>query len=374
MTLSDQSDVTTAHQNIVDGIDGGMDRGIEEPPGVEADPAQDAGPARAGAHTASPVRKSGDRVRSLGSRYALLGVWILMAGLYAVMMPHKFIGVSTVQAIFGSQSALLFLAVSALCTFVVGEFDLSFASVMGLSATIIPVLSTLHHVNLFLACLIALGVALCCGVLNAIFIVKLGVPSLIVTLGTASLFLGIAELISSSTIVSVSNKSFTQIALHNVLGLPLSFYYGLILCAGFAYVLTWMPIGRHIVFVGANREVARLAGISVDRIRAGSYIVASLVAGLAGVLLVATVGGFDPTASSSYLLPALAAVFLGTAIVMPGQFNPMGTFLGIYFLETGILGLQLLGYTGWVQDAFYGAGLVLAVTVASVVRSRTRTA
>lgn len=374
MTLSDQSDVTTAHQNIVDGIDGGMDRGIEEPPGVEAGPAQDAGPARAGAHTASPVRKSGDRVRSLGSRYALLGVWILMAGLYAVMMPHKFIGVSTVQAIFGSQSALLFLAVSALCTFVVGEFDLSFASVMGLSATIIPVLSTLHHVNLFLACLIALGVALCCGVLNAIFIVKLGVPSLIVTLGTASLFLGIAELISSSTIVSVSNKSFTQIALHNVLGLPLSFYYGLILCAGFAYVLTWMPIGRHIVFVGANREVARLAGISVDRIRAGSYIVASLVAGLAGVLLVATVGGFDPTASSSYLLPALAAVFLGTAIVMPGQFNPMGTFLGIYFLETGILGLQLLGYTGWVQDAFYGAGLVLAVTVASVVRSRTRTA
>ena len=58
-------------------------------------------------------------------------------------------------------------------------------------------------------------------------------------------------------------------------------------------------------------------------------------------------------------------MFLGTAIVMPGQFNPMGTFLGIYFLETGILGLQLLGYSGWVQDAFYGAGLVAAVTVAT---------
>jgi ribose transport system permease protein len=148
----------------------------------------------------------------------------------------------------------------------------------------------------------------------------------------------------------------------------------LILCAGFAYVLTWMPIGRHVIFVGANREVARLAGINVDRVRAGSYIAASLVAGLAGILLVMTVGGFDPTASSTYLLPALAAVFLGTAIVTPGQFNPMGTFLGIYFLETGILGLQLLGYTGWVQDAFYGAGLVVAVTVATLVRTRSRTA
>jgi ribose transport system permease protein len=200
------------------------------------------------------------------------------------------------------------------------------------------------------------------------------VPSLIVTLGSASFFLGLAELISSSTIVSISSRTFSNIALHNFLGLPLSFYYGLILCAGFTYVLTWMPIGRHVVFVGANREVARLAGINVDRVRAGSYIAASLIAGLAGILLVMTVGGFDPTASATYLLPALAAVFLGTAIVTPGQFNPMGTFLGIYFLETGILGLQLLGYTGWVQDAFYGAGLVLAVTVATLVRAKSRTA
>ncbi len=362
MTLPDQSDETLTREATVTGVD---------PAGEHGD-----GPAPA----AQPPRRrrsaptSGDRVRSIGSRYALLGVWILMAIFYSALMPHKFFGTSTVQAIFGSQSALLFLAVSALCTFVVGEFDLSFASVMGLAATIIPVLSALHHVNLFLACLIALVAALGCGLLNALFIVKLGVPSLIVTLGTASLFLGLAELISSSTIVSVSSKSLSKIALHDVLGLPLSFFYGLILCAGFAYVLTWMPIGRHIVFVGANREVARLAGINVDRIRAGSYIAASLVAGLAGILLVATVGGFDPTASASYLLPALAAVFLGTAIVLPGQFNPMGTFLGIYFLETGIIGLQLLGYTGWVQDAFYGAGLVIAVTVAHVVRARTRTA
>jgi ribose/xylose/arabinose/galactoside ABC-type transport system permease subunit len=134
------------------------------------------------------------------------------------------------------------------------------------------------------------------------------------------------------------------------------------------------PIGRHIVFVGANREVARLAGINVNRIRVGSYISASIVAALAGIMLVATVGGFDPTASPSYLLPALAAVFLGTAVVMPGQFNPIGTLFGIYFLETGIIGLQLLGYSGWVQDAFYGAGLVAAVTVAHLVRNRTRVA
>jgi ribose transport system permease protein len=315
-----------------------------------------------------------DRAQWLTSRYALLAVWLLMAVIYGFVTPHNFLRISTAQAIFGSQSPLLFLSISALCTFVVGEFDLSFAGVMGLAATIIPVLAGLHHMNIALACLIALASCVAAGAVNAFFIVKLGVSSLIVTLGTASLYLGLAELLSNQNTVSLTNQHFAQIALHNLFGLPLSFWYGVVLSVGFAYLLKWTPIGRHIVFVGANREVARLAGINVNRIRAGSYIAASVVAGLAGVMLIATVGGFDPTASPSYLLPALAAVFLGTAVVMPGQFNPLGTLIGIYFLETGIIGLQLLGYSGWVQDAFYGAGLVAAVTVAHLVRNRTRVA
>jgi ribose transport system permease protein len=140
----------------------------------------------------------------------------------------------------------------------------------------------------------------------------------------------------------------------------------------FAYMLAWTPLGRHILFVGTNRDVARLAGINVNRIRIGSYLSASLVAGLSGVLVVATVGGFDPTGAAGYLLPALSAVFLGTAIVKPGQFNPVGTVLALFFLETGIYGLQLMGLSGWVQDVFYGAGLVIAVTISTIVRVRSK--
>lgn len=314
------------------------------------------------------------RLHWLGSRYALAGVWVLLAAVYGIITPHDFLRISTVQAIFGSQSTLLFLSIAALCTLVVGEFDLSFAAVMGIAATIIPVLSGLHQMNLALSCLIALASCVTCGLVNAFFIVRVGVSSLIVTLGTASLYLGIAELLSNENTISVSDSAFTQIAIRDFLGLPLSFWYGVVLCAVFAYVLKWTPVGRHIVFVGANREVARLAGINVNRVRAGSYIAASVVAALAGIMLVATVGGFDSTASPTYLLPSLAAVFLGTAIVTPGQFNPIGTLFGIYFLETGIIGLQILGYSGWVQDAFYGAGLVVAVSVAHIVRTRARSA
>jgi ribose transport system permease protein len=327
-------------------------------------------------HPTSPPQEHRWRALThhVASRYALLGVWAGLAVLYSVLMPHTFASASTLQAIFGSQSALLLLALSALCTLVVGEFDFSFASVMGLSATVIPVLTTLHGVPIGISCLVALGTALACGIINALFVVVLEVPSLVVTLGSASLFLGIAELIGSSTTVSVSDPGFSELASRDVLGLPVSFYYGLGLCLLFAYVMAWTPLGRHIIFVGANRDVARLAGINVKAIRAGSYLAASLVAGLAGILLIATVGGVDPSGSAVYLLPALAAVFLGTAVVLPGQFNPLGTFFGIYFLQTGIIGLQLLGQTGWVQNAFYGAGLVLEVTVAAIVRKNVRTA
>jgi ribose transport system permease protein len=303
------------------------------------------------------------------SKYALILVWAMLAVTYAVLMPNSFANTTTFQAIFGSQSALLILALAALATLVTGEFDLSFASVMGLAATIVPVLTTLHGVPTWLSCVIGLASAAACGLINAFFVVVLDVPSLVVTLGSASFFLGICEFLSTTS-VGLSDPGFSELVVHRVWGLPLSFYYGVGLSLLFAYVMTWTPLGRHIAFVGANRDVARLAGINVPVIRAASYVVAGLLAGLAGLVIVASIGAFDPAAGSVYLLPSIAAVFLGSAVVQPGQFNPIGTLIGIYFLATGVIGLQLLGYTGWVQNAFYGGGLVLAVSVSAVVRRR----
>ena len=223
------------------------------------------------------------------------------------------------------------------------------------------------------ACLIALAACAVAGAVNAFFVVYLDVSSFVVTLGTGTLLIGLSQWISSSNIVSLNDPVFSELALKQVLGMPISFYYGIGLALIIAYILAFTPLGRHMLFVGANREVARLAGIRVNGIRTGAYIVSSLLAGLAGLILVSALGGFDPTSSGQFLLPALAAVFLGTTVVQPGQFNPIGTMIAIWFLWTGIFGLQLLGFAGWVQNVFYGAGLVIAVALAKVVRSRSRT-
>lgn len=311
-------------------------------------------------------------LHTITSKYALVLVWIAMTIVYLILMPNRFGSFGTISSIFGSQQVLVFLAMSAMITLIVGEFDLSIASVMALSATVIPVLATDYGWNIWAACLAGLAACLVVGAINAFFVVLMDVSSFVVTLGMATLLLGITQMISGSTVVSVASPQLSQFALFEVLGLPISFYYGILLALVLAYVLGWTPLGRSMLFVGASPEVARLAGIRVRRIRIGSYLAGAALAGMAGVMIIATVGGFDSSTSGVYLLPALAAVFLGTAVVQPGMFNPIGTMIAIYFLTTGIFGLQLLGVSGWIQNVFYGAGLVVAVTLAKVVRERSK--
>jgi ribose transport system permease protein len=304
----------------------------------------------------------------ISQKYTILAVWAIAFLIYIVLEPHKILSIGTFQTIFGGQLALVFLGLAALCTLMVGDFDLSIASILGLGATVVAVLNGLHGVNVVVASVIAVVACGLVGAVNGIFVVFVRVNGLIVTLGTSTLLLGVALQLSQSQTISGLSRKFSGFALHNVLGLPLGFYYGIGVAAVFAYIEFFTPLGRNMTFIGANREVARLAGVRVDRIRFIAYIASGLLAGTGGVLLAAQLGGFDASASPGYLLPALSAVFLGTAVIRPGQFNPIGTLVGVYFLATGIIGLELLGLGGWIEDVFYGAALVLAVSISTLVR------
>lgn len=307
----------------------------------------------------------------LVSRYALVGVWALVVVVYAALEPKVLFTSGTFQTIFGSQVALVFLGMAAVVTFVVGEFDLSISAILGLSATFVPVMVVQHGWNPVVASVAAVALTSLVGALNGFIVVRLGIDAIVTTLGMGTLLLGVTSGFSGSQAVSGLSSSFGQVATLNVTaGLPISFFYGVALALAIAYVIRYTSLGRHMTFVGANREVARLAGVHVTRIRVGSYVTSGFLCGLGGVLVTATVGGFDPNSSPTYLLPALSATFLGTAVVQPGRFNPMGTMIAIYFLVTGIVGLQLLGYTGWISDVFYGGALITAVIASTLTRRR----
>jgi ribose transport system permease protein len=194
-----------------------------------------------------------------------------------------------------------------------------------------------------------------------LFVVVIGLESFVVTLGTGTLLTGLGLAINNLSISGIS-QSLVNASRDQLLGLQLGFYYGLILVVVCWYVFSYTPLGRYLYFVGVGREVARLAGVRVNLIRAGAFVVSSTFAAFGGVVLAGLLGASDPNTGASYALPAFAAAFLGATAIVPGRFNPWGAFAAVYFLVTGITGLELVGLSGWVEQVFYGAALVVAVT------------
>ncbi|MDR2256018.1 MAG: ABC transporter permease [Arthrobacter sp.] len=334
-------------------------------------PAADASPAPA----AEPARARPSWLGSFTTRFAVIGVWILLVIVFGALRPDTFLTAGSFQTIFGGQTqqALVFMCAALLCTILVGEFvDMSVASNFGMAAIVASVLTVNHDVNVWVAALIALVISTVVGLVNGFLVVKMGVNTIVVTLGMSTLLLGLAQWMANLMPVSGLPKSFSNLALTKILGLPTSFYFGVILMLVFAYVLKFTPLGRNMRFVGENREVSRLAGVRVTRVRIGAFTVAGVIAGLGGIISASATGGFDPSTSQMYLMPMFAATFLGTAILQPGRFTPLGTLLAVYFLATGVLGLQLLGATAWVSNVFYGGVLVIAVTLTTILARRQR--
>jgi ribose transport system permease protein len=323
---------------------------------------------------ASTAHKRWWSPRTFGERYLLAGVWVIISAFFAISRPASFLQAGTIHSIFSSGDVYVFLGLAALITSVVGELDLSVAFIAGLSATIVPVLVSQNGLDVWTASLIALIAAVLAGLVNAVIVVVIRVDSLIATLGTGTVFLGIANGISNNNPVGGLSPGFALVATYDVLGLPVAFWYGVILAAAITYLLAFTPLGRHIAFVGSNREVARLAGIRVNRIRFGTYLFAGLIAGIGGILLSAQLGGFQAAAATTYLLPTFAILFLSAAVVRPGRFHPMGVLIAAYFISTGTLGLQLFGLSYWTAQVFYGCALVVAVALVTLVRRKTTSA
>ena len=311
------------------------------------------------------------RLAVFAERAALPATWLALIIVFGIATPSLFLTWSNASNILGSQAVLFVLALAALMPSLVGDFDLSLGGIMGLTAMIGGVLNTQGHMAIGLACLIGVLAAIVAGMLNGFLVVRCDTNPLIITLGMGSVFTGIIYyLAGSQTIVGVSQSLSNYTFTDKFLGIPLEFFYALALMFIIWYVTSLTPLGLRSLFVGQSRDVARLSGIRVDRIRWGGFILGGFVAGLAGVLFLGTTGSADPTASGPYLLPAYAAVFLGATSIKPGRFNAFGTGISVYFLATGVNGLQLLGAQNYVQQLFYGAALVVAVVLSRQLRRR----
>jgi ribose transport system ATP-binding protein len=307
----------------------------------------------------------------LAERLALPIAWVAIVIIFSAIKPSVFLTASNFETILSSQAVLAVITLGLIVPMTAGDYDLSIASVAGMSAMIIAVLNVLHGWPVGLAVLVALAAGLMVGVVNGFVTVIFGIESLIVTLGMGTFVAGLTLWIGNSNTVSgISQSLVDPIVVWRFLGIPVEFYYALGVALILGYMMEFLPVGRRLLMVGRGREVARLSGMHVNRIRFLAFVCSSGIGAVAGVLFAGTSGAADPSSATGLLLPAFAAAFLGATAIFPGRFNVLGTLIAVYFMVTGITGLQLLGAQTYVQNLFYGAALVGAVVFSQLTRRR----
>ena len=304
-------------------------------------------------------------------RFALLVVWALLIAGFGIALPDSFLTWGNFSILFASYAPGALLALAIIVPLTAGDFDLSVGATLTLSSCIIGVLNVWGGVPMPLALLAAILAGVVVGAVNAFFILWFRIPSLVVTLGTTSLMTGLVQwMTDSSTIGGIAPGLVAAVVGGRLLGVPYAFFYALGTAVVLWFVFEYLPLGRRLLFVGRGREVARLNGIAVDRVRAGALIASGVMASMAGIVYAGVLGSADPSSGLNFLLPAFAAAFLGATTIMPGRFNPWGAIVATYFLATGITGLAMLGIPLWVTNVFNGGALIVAVVVSQLTRGR----
>ncbi|MBO9170612.1 ABC transporter permease [Rhizobium sp. L245/93] len=320
--------------------------------------------------TSMPAR-SRFTIKTEGERFALVGAWLLLIVIFGTLMPDSFMSWRSFSTLFGSQAVLVVLTLAIIIPLTSGDFDLSGASTLTMSTMLIAVLNVKFGWPIVPVIVIALVSGIVIGAVNAFFVLYFRIHSLIVTLGVGTFVNGLILWVSNSqTISGVSMGLVKWVIINRLFGIPLAFFYALILAVILWYALEFTIAGRKLLFVGRGREVSRLNGINVDRVRATSFVLSGLISAFAGMLYAGMTGSADPLSGLNLLLPAFAAAFLGATTISPGRFNAFGAVISVYFLVTGITGLTMLGADAYVQNLFYGGALVIAVSLSQLVRNR----
>ena len=311
------------------------------------------------------------RLLHLFERYALLLVWALLILGFSLAMPNSFPRWGNFSILFASYAPAALLALAIIIPLTSGDYDLSVGAVMTLSSCLVAVLNAWMGLPIVVCLLLSVLGGVAVGLFHAFFIVYVRIPSLVVTLGSTSLISGIVQwFTNSSTIGGIDNALIMAVVGGRLFGIPYAFYYAFAAVLVLWYIFDFTPLGRRLLFVGRGREVARLNGIAVERVRVGALVASSVVASCAGILYAGVLGSADPYSGMNYLLPAFAAAFLGSTTIMPGRFNPWGAMVAVYFLGTGITGLTMLGIPLWVTNVFNGGALIVAVAISQFTRGR----
>jgi ribose transport system permease protein len=265
----------------------------------------------------------------------------------------------------GSGSAgILIVTVGMTVVLISGGFDLSVGGVVALSGVIM--LELIQVIPSPLALLVAIAAGLTFGLANGFLIAKVGINPLITTLGTLGMARGLAQVLSGGTIVSPPGGVpawFIYIGNATIFGVPLLIVWAISLVIIFDVLVRRGNFFRQVYFVGGSERAARYVGINVPRLQMSVYLICSLLATLAGLLLASRFEAATATFGTSYELQAISAAVIGGAALGGGSGTIFGAFLAVVLLALVQDAIVIYSISVFWQDFIYGAILVVSVAL-----------
>ena len=247
---------------------------------------------------------------------------------------------------------------------ITGEIDLSVAAMLGLAATVFGY-AFAHGVNVYAAMLIALAVGATGGALNGFLVTRLGLPSIAVTIGTLTMFRGIAEVILGQNEATGFPSSMTTIGVTPIPGTKLAYTFGffLVLAVIYGVVLHMTPIGRSLYAIGLNKETAFFSGIRVTRIKFTLYMLSGLVCAAVGILYALQNDAARYDAGSGLELNVVAVVLFGGVSIFGGRGTIVGVVLSVLIVGGFTEALTLINVSAEEQNITFGVLLLISVLV-----------
>jgi ribose transport system permease protein len=275
----------------------------------------------------------------------------------------------------GQQASLIgIMAVGATFVIITGEIDLSVGSIYALASMCVGLMLQ-AGANWIVALLLGVAVGAAAGLVNGLLTVFLRLPSFIVTLGTLSIFRGLALLITNAAPISLNDSdpnvaAFSYLGTGRVLGIPMQLVIMVMVFIVGGFALRFTRFGFHVYAVGGSREAARLCGIATGRVRIASFVIQGSLAALAGIVGLAFLLYAQGTTGVGLELLVITAVIIGGAALFGGSGTMLGTLVGVLLIATLQNVLILAGVSAFWQTIVIGVVIIAAVALDTWVRRR----
>lgn len=325
--------------------------------------------------TALEPRAGTPLTRRVLTVYGMVVLTVLLAVFFSVLRPDTFPTLLNFRLLAAGKAVLLVLALAVTVPMVAGKIDLSVGYAVGLWQ-VMALSWQVQGMDYRLAIGLVLVGGAVVGAVNALLVELAQVDAFIATLATGQVINAITYWHTGGRQITDTDgrraQAFDALATWSIGPVPGPFVIALVLAVALWVVLEFSPVGRYLYAVGANPKAAELVGVRRRAYVVGAMVTSGVLAGIAGVLLSARQAGVvQANIGPEFLLPALAAAFLGSTTIRPGRVNAWGTVLGVVVTTLGISGLQqLLPGRFYLEPLFNGLTLVAAITIASLASRR----